>query len=131
MNEENSVPNPDRIKRTREEELRLRASERSKSGVWPNRFRGYYRALRRREDWALNLNRMPKFSFLLAWTYREPMLSAAISSTPFLIHTSNYGGSCSGSYYPIQFPYFKIVSDSKWGNGFRKRAYFRRKERQR
>ncbi len=55
------------------------------SGDWPVRLRGYYRALKRKEPWALKLNKLPPLQFLLTWKYRPHMIAELVYNTnPFL-----------------------------------------------
>lgn len=63
-----------------------RANERMKSGAWPIRWRGYYRALKRGESWATNLNKKQPVERLLLWVYREDTVRSLVySENPFLL----------------------------------------------
>lgn len=68
-----SVSKADRLKHSRELVLVARAQQRTNSGEWPIRMRGYHRALKRQEEWAVKLSKSAPFNFLFQWLYREPV----------------------------------------------------------
>lgn len=75
----------DRLKHSRELDLAARGRERGNSGEWPKRYRGYYRALKRKEEWAIKLSQKSTLGFLLSWTYRPDLIRAiCLSENPFL-----------------------------------------------
>jgi hypothetical protein len=68
-----SAPQAEGLKQSRELDLlRLRALERTNSGDWPIRKRGYHRALARGEEWAVRLSKLPPFAWWFQWFYRIP-----------------------------------------------------------
>lgn len=75
---EHSVPEDDGIKEMREG-ASLGDTGEVKSGVspkkfYPRRMKGFYRALKRGEPWAIKMNRFPPgtFQFLLEWHFNHP-----------------------------------------------------------
>lgn len=55
-------------------------------GDWPIRLKGYYRALRRKEAWALRLSIKTGIDFSFAWIYGRPscLRDLFYRSNPFL-----------------------------------------------
>jgi len=49
------------------------------------RWRGYYRALKRREDWAVKFSKLSPFNQLFTWTYRDEMLEAALKNRSWIL----------------------------------------------
>lgn len=74
-----------------------------KSGDWPVRFRGYYRALKREAPWAIRLSKMSRMCFLLAWKYRLSF-ETIYTKNPFLeILPKDYDSG--GAWIPIPINY--------------------------
>lgn len=97
------VPKADGIKHSRDLVLQARSLERTKSGEWPKRMRGYYRAIKREEPWAIALSKKDPFGFILSWTYRAPMIKEVLcAKNPFLEMVEKKESSW-GGYLPVQF----------------------------
>lgn len=73
------VPKADGIK-----QLRGLRSSGLKSGDWPIRLKGYYRALKRGEGWAVKLSKETSLNFWLKWTYSRVIEQILFVESPFL-----------------------------------------------
>lgn len=73
----------DRLKQVRAFEAAGVTPGVSKSGAWPKRMKGYYRALRRGEQWAVRMSMIGPFQFMLEWTYGRH-IELILKSNPLL-----------------------------------------------
>jgi hypothetical protein len=81
----NSVPQAEGLNQSRDRVLLdLRARERTESGDWPIRKRGYHRALAREEEWAVKLSKLDPIAWFFAWVYGR-ILRKEITRSDYLL----------------------------------------------
>lgn len=81
---DDSVPKADGIKQLRDGDIGGDTPMYTKSGDWPKRYRGYYIALKRKEEWALLLQKQPPLQHIMSWFYHNAMGKLIYSNNPFL-----------------------------------------------
>lgn len=82
----------------------------SKSGAWPKRMRGYYRGVKRKEEWALYLQDLFKrapLQALMTWVYHDKLgeesffKNLVYKENPWLSLIEKDEMAFSGKYFPI------------------------------
>ena len=105
------VPKADGIKQLRDGVLQGDSCSTTKSGDWPIRMKGYHRAVKRGEKWALDLGKPGTIVFALKWLYRPSILAKLVySDNPWLkvIPKDDATGFC-GKYIPIPITFGSIT----------------------
>lgn len=99
--ENNKVPEVDGIKQLSDVGS-VSGDTEKKSGDWPLRLRGYYRALKRGDAWAVKLSKHTDFAFFLRWIYRDLINKEKLTNNPFLaLLEKDKGTSSLGAYFPV------------------------------
>lgn len=87
-----------------------------KSGDWPIRMKGYYRALKRNDEWAVRLSKLPPLQFILNWIYRPSIMEEIFrgNKNPFLDILKEPNGFDKHHYRPVSIPVQFPNKDGKW-----------------
>lgn len=78
-----------------------------------DRYRGYYRALKRKEPWALWFQKQPPFTRMLLWTYRTKLLLAELEKKNFILDMIGKEDPWTGGYlvFPLGVSFGKKTGD--------------------
>lgn len=107
----NKVPKADGIKQLRDGSSQGDSCGTTKSGDWPLRMKGYHRALKRGESWALKLSKKSPMQFCLSWLYRPSLLRDLVyNKNPFLELISKKDCSFAGKYIPVPITFGENIS---------------------